>query len=72
MPILADQTVHSPAAYAVGREQAGAYIGVSPRTLDRWRTEGRGPKFSRVNGRVVYRMKDLETFVDRRVEGGVA
>ncbi len=72
MPILADQTVHSPAAYAVGREQAGAYIGVSPRTMDRWRTEGRGPKFSRVNGRVVYRLKDLEAFVDRCVEGGVA
>lgn len=72
MPILAEQTTTSPAAYAVGREEAGAYIGVSPRTLDRWRTDGTGPRFSRVNGRVLYRVKDLEAFVDRRMQGGAA
>ncbi|HEY8613245.1 MAG TPA: helix-turn-helix domain-containing protein [Roseomonas sp.] len=35
---------------------------VSPRTLERWRWLGQGPKFLKLGGRVVYRIDDIEAF----------
>jgi predicted site-specific integrase-resolvase len=33
---------------------------VSPRTLERWRWTGAGPRFLKVGGRVIYRLEDVE------------
>ncbi len=35
---------------------------LSPRTLERWRWIGQGPRFLKVGGRVVYRLADIEAF----------
>lgn len=35
---------------------------VSEATLERWRTEGLGPIFLKLQGRVLYRVEDVETF----------
>ncbi len=35
---------------------------LSPRTLERWRSEGTGPSYLKVGGRVVYRWEDIEAF----------
>lgn len=35
---------------------------VSPRTLEQWRWQGRGPRFLKIGGRVVYRLLDVEAF----------
>jgi hypothetical protein len=35
---------------------------ISPRTLERWRWLGHGPRFLKIGGRVVYRLDDIETF----------
>ena len=35
---------------------------VSEATLERWRTEGLGPVFLKLQGRVLYRMVDIEAF----------
>jgi hypothetical protein len=35
---------------------------ISPRTLDQWRWQGRGPRFLKIGGRVVYRLSDIEAF----------
>ena len=35
---------------------------VSEATLERWRTEGIGPIFLKLHGRVLYRVEDVETF----------
>jgi hypothetical protein len=35
---------------------------ISPRTLERWRWIGHGPKFLKLGGRVVYRMQDVEAY----------
>lgn len=35
---------------------------VSEASLERWRTEGHGPAFLKLQGRVVYRMEDIEAF----------
>jgi hypothetical protein len=35
---------------------------VSPRTLERWRCFGGGPRFMKLGGRVAYRLEDVEAF----------
>jgi hypothetical protein len=35
---------------------------ISPRTLEQWRWQGRGPRYLKIGGRVVYRLPDVETF----------
>lgn len=35
---------------------------VSPRTLERWRWLGQGPRFLKIGGRVAYRLEDIEAF----------
>lgn len=34
--------------------------GVSEATLERWRSEGIGPRYLKLQGRVMYREKDIE------------
>ena len=35
---------------------------ISPRTLERWRWIGGGPRFVKLGGRVVYRLFDIEEY----------
>jgi hypothetical protein len=35
---------------------------VSPRTLERWRWLGQGPRFMKLGGRITYRIQDVEAF----------
>lgn len=35
---------------------------ISPRTLERWRWTGEGPRYIKIGGRVVYRLEDVEAF----------
>jgi len=35
---------------------------VSPRTLERWRWLGQGPRFMKLGGRVAYRLEEVEAF----------
>lgn len=35
---------------------------LSPRTLERWRWLGLGPRYLKVGGRVIYRLEDIEEF----------
>ena len=51
---------------------AAAYLALSPRTLEKWRSRGVGPAYSRIGRRVVYRRDDLDAFVAAGVVGGGA
>ena len=35
---------------------------ISPRTLERWRWLGQGPRYIKIGGRVVYRLSDIEAY----------
>lgn len=35
---------------------------LSPRTLERWRWLGQGPRHLKIGGRVVYKLEDIEKF----------
>jgi hypothetical protein len=43
--------------------EAARLLGLSARTLQKWRWSGRGPKFLRLNGAVRYDHADLEIFI---------
>jgi hypothetical protein len=40
---------------------------ISPRTLEQWRWQGRGPRYLKINGRVLYRLCDIEPFEAARL-----
>jgi hypothetical protein len=40
---------------------------MSPRTLERWRWTGEGPRFLKVGKRVVYRLSDVEAYEAERL-----
>ena len=35
---------------------------MSPRTLERWRWEGKGPRYLKLGNRIGYRIEDVEAF----------
>lgn len=35
---------------------------ISPRTLERWRHTGEGPKYLKIGGRVAYSLEEIEAF----------
>ena len=46
--------------------KAAAALGLSPRTLDRYRETGRGPAYHRFGQRIVYRRGDLDDWAARQ------
>lgn len=45
---------------------AAKFLNVSPKTLEKWRWSGCGPKFLRLSGRVIrYRISDLNEFLSQ-------
>jgi predicted DNA-binding transcriptional regulator AlpA len=44
--------------------EAARIVGLSFRTLEKHRTYGTGPRYSKLGGRVVYRLKDLLAWVE--------
>ena len=45
--------------------EAARFVGLSIRTLEKHRIYGTGPRYSKLGGRVVYRVEDLQAWVDR-------
>ena len=43
---------------------AARFVGLSIRTLEKHRIYGTGPRYSKLGGRVVYRIEDLQAWVD--------
>lgn len=43
--------------------------GLSPRTLERWRVVGEGPRFVKVGAHVVYRLRDVEIWEEGQLRG---
>ena len=45
--------------------EAARWLGISGRTLEKQRIYGTGPVYRKIGGRVVYRIDDLERWVDK-------
>ena len=48
-------------------EEAAMFLKLSPRTLDKFRVLGGGPKFRKFGRRVIYALNDLETWANSRI-----
>jgi predicted site-specific integrase-resolvase len=46
----------------LNQKQLAARWSISEATLERWRSEGIGPKFLKLCGRVLYRQVDIEAY----------
>ena len=46
---------------------AAAFLGLSTSTLEKMRSEGRGPRYVKLGGRVFYRRADLDAYVQSAV-----
>ena len=49
------------------QRQAARLLALSPRTLERLRCVGGGPRFVRIKGSVRYRMEDLQSYIAAHV-----
>ena len=64
MPYLVMEEL--PPRYLLTKE-AGAFLGLSPRTLEKHRVYGTGPIYRKLGGRVVYAVADLQAWADRGI-----
>jgi predicted DNA-binding transcriptional regulator AlpA len=54
-------------------KRLAGYLGVTVHALRRWRFEGRGPRFVKLEGRLVrYCQEDVEGWLASQTVGGVA
>ena len=47
--------------------EASAFLRISKPTLERWRMEGRGPRYAKIGHRVLYPRVELEQFMRERI-----
>ena len=45
---------------------------ISPRTLERWRWLGQGPRYIKIGGRVVYRIDEIEAYEAQQTRASTA
>ena len=63
------EMIAPPHDQPLSRDEAARYLGVSRYTLSAWAARGTGPRYSRsgkVRGRVWYRVRDLDAFIESR------
>lgn len=61
-PNLPQRRITKMNALCMNQRELSARWKLSPRTLERWRWIGEGPKFLKLGGRVVYRLSDIEEY----------
>jgi predicted DNA-binding transcriptional regulator AlpA len=52
--------------------EAAAHIGLSASTLNKWRTQGIGPRFVKLGRAVCYRTVDLDAWLQENVRGSTS
>ena len=50
------------------KTEVSEHLGVGESTLAKWRGRGIGPPFLKIGKRIVYRMSDLEKWLDTRLK----
>jgi len=51
---------------------AAPLLGVKPGTLEVWRFKGIGPRFVKCGARVIYRLRDINDYLDSRTRKSTA
>ncbi len=50
----------------IGERRVAAMLGCSQRTLQRWRTERKGPPSTKIGRKRLYELKELHEWTDKR------
>ncbi|MES2338768.1 MAG: helix-turn-helix domain-containing protein [Pseudomonadota bacterium] len=61
---MPDTTSSMPPRY-LRTPEAARFLSLSGRTLEKHRCYGTGPRYSKIGGRVVYRIDDLQAWAER-------
>jgi len=56
----------APGKIFLNNKEAAAFLNLSPRTLDKQRTQGSGPPFRKFGRKVLYAVTDLEDWAAQR------
>jgi len=56
----------------LSENELAQHWGVSPKTLQRWRTEGRGPHYLKLSKRVVYPVVEIRSFESSALYGSTS
>jgi hypothetical protein len=65
-PAAAAATTHAQPQRYLTNDEAAEYLRLSPRTLEKQRVIGGGPKFRKFGRRVMYAVADLDAWADQR------
>ncbi len=65
-PATAPTTTATQPARYLTNDEAAEFLRLSPRTLEKQRVIGGGPRFRKFGRRVMYAVEDLETWADAR------
>ena len=55
-----------PELALIPADETARILNVSVKTLERWRSEGTGPRFCRIGRKPMYRPVDLATWIESR------
>lgn len=50
----------------LNENKTAEFLGLSTATLRKWRWEGKEPRFIKLGRRVVYRMSDIEAYLEKQ------
>lgn len=56
----------------VDTKEAGVILGLSKKTLENWRCQGKGPAFKSIGNRCHYRVRDLEAYLAANTFGSTS
>lgn len=60
---MSTPTIAQAVADRMSAEAAAQYLGLAKQTLARYRSEGRGPRYSRIGTRITYSRTDLDAYL---------
>lgn len=63
---LKEREAREPQTF-LNNQAAAAYLNLSPRTLEKQRVHGGGPRFRKLGRRVVYALSDLDAWANSRI-----
>lgn len=61
----------APRKYLRTKEAAGV-VGLCPRTLEKHRTYGTGPRYTKIGGRVLYDVDDLHAWIESGIRNSTS
>lgn len=69
-PATSEKNASGVLANYLTRDQLAEELGVTTRTISRWRWERKGPPAHKVAGRILFKRTDVEAWLDQQREEG--